>query len=183
MTMRYREATKDDAAAIAHLHAESWRITYRGAYPDEYLDGPVRDDRLAVWTKRFSDPPPEQYVVVAEDGVELAGFGCVYGAKDDRWGSYLDNLHTAPARHREGIGTGLIADITQWCCEHHAEHGLYLSVHETNTSARRFYERLGATDRGGETVVSSSGSLVAVRRYAWDALDDLIQDGTELRST
>ena len=36
--MQYRTASADDVAAIAGLHAESWRQTYRGMMSDAYLD-------------------------------------------------------------------------------------------------------------------------------------------------
>ncbi len=50
--VRYREATAEDALAVATLHAESWRTHYRGAYRDEYLDGPVLEERTGVWSER-----------------------------------------------------------------------------------------------------------------------------------
>jgi HAD superfamily hydrolase (TIGR01509 family) len=36
--VRVREATPADAGAIARVHIESWRSTYRGIVPDEYLE-------------------------------------------------------------------------------------------------------------------------------------------------
>ncbi len=47
-------ASAQDAEAIARLQAQSWRITYRGMLPDEYLDRHVVADRLAYaccWMK------------------------------------------------------------------------------------------------------------------------------------
>lgn len=58
LNVRYRQATPDDAPAIALLHAESWRMHYRGAYADDYLDGPVYDERAAVWHSRWTALPP-----------------------------------------------------------------------------------------------------------------------------
>jgi hypothetical protein len=52
--MRFRAATGADAMAVATLHAESWRVHYRGAYRDEYLDGDVIQDRIRVWEERLS---------------------------------------------------------------------------------------------------------------------------------
>jgi hypothetical protein len=47
--VRFRHAAPDDVAAIARLHAQSWRGHYRGAYSDAFLDGEAFADRLAVW--------------------------------------------------------------------------------------------------------------------------------------
>jgi GNAT superfamily N-acetyltransferase len=172
MPVRYRVATTKDAPAIADLHARSWRATYRGSYRDDYLDGGVHEDRLTVWTSRLNDPPPNQFVVVAEDDDTIVGFACAYGGHDAQWGSFLDNIHADPDRHREGTGTGLVAAVVDWCRERFPEHGLHLSVLERNTNARRFYARLGAVDHGGAP--SSSEWMVGeveVRLYAWDTLD------------
>ena len=94
--MQLREATGADAAAVAALHAESWRTHYRGAYRDDYLDGDVFEDRRRVWERRLSDPAANQLVVLAEEGGELIGFACCYGGEDETWGSFLDNLHVRP---------------------------------------------------------------------------------------
>ena len=39
--LRFRPADADDAAAVAGLHADSWRRHYRGAFSDAFLDGDV----------------------------------------------------------------------------------------------------------------------------------------------
>jgi hypothetical protein len=72
--MDYREATAADAAAIAGLHADSWRRHYRGAYLDSFLDGDVIADRMAEWADRLSRPAPDRYTVVADLGGAVAGF-------------------------------------------------------------------------------------------------------------
>src|SRR5579864_8760748 len=87
ISMHYRVATYTDRLAIVTLHAESWRHTYRGSYRDEFLDGPVFDDRKAVWEKRLAQPPANQFVVVAEEQGDIVGFACAYGHDDPRWGT------------------------------------------------------------------------------------------------
>jgi GNAT superfamily N-acetyltransferase len=172
MTMvRVRSATAADAAAIATLHAESWRTTYRGALRDAYLDGPVLVERHALWTERLGAPAGHQYVVVAEEGAEIVGFACAYGSDDEHFGTQLDNLHVR--RDRQGTGTGarLVAAIAAWCATTHSDGGLYLWVVEQNHGARRFYDRLGGRDAGGGVWRPPDGSEVRVRRYAWTPAD------------
>src|SRR5687767_5795564 len=118
MSVRYREATLQDAIAIADLHTRSWRATYRGSYRDDYLDGPVGEERREIWTARLSDPPPNQFVVVAEDDTGVVGFACAYGGNDAE-GSFLDNIHADPRQHGEGIGAGLLIAVVEWCRTHH----------------------------------------------------------------
>jgi GNAT superfamily N-acetyltransferase len=125
----------------------------------------------------LSDPPRNQFVVVAEDDAGVIGFACAYGDYD-REGSFLDNIHADPQRHGEGIGTGLLMAVVEWCREHYADCGLHLKVMERNLKARRFYERFGGIDRGS-TPASSEWIVegVEIRRYAWDTLDDASDRG------
>ncbi len=172
--MRIREARADDADGIARLHAESWRATYRGQYADSFLDGPVYEDRANEWRERLTSPATNQYVIVAQDGDQLAGFACVYAQDDERWGSLLDNLHVVVDRHGAGIGRLLIRETAAWAREHDASHRFYLWVLEANQRARRFYERLGATNVERRQVEHPDrGSPIALR-YAWDDVDRLI---------
>lgn len=166
--MRLREATLADAAAIAELHADSWRNTYRGAYPDEYLDGPVFEDRRRIWQERLSTAAPGQYVIVAEgeDG-SLIGLACAYGGKDPVRGTLLDNLHVRLDRQRSGTGRKLVAQVARWCLAAYPEEALYLGVLEQNTRAQAFYRALGARDSGGETVPTPGGGSTRTRWYTW----------------
>ena len=54
--MKFRPAKTQDAEAIAPLHAEGWRVAYRGIFRDEFLDGDVAQDRKDVWRQRFAVP-------------------------------------------------------------------------------------------------------------------------------
>ncbi len=167
MTVPLRLATRDDAPAIADLHADSWRFAYRGAYSDEYLDGPVFEDRAGVWEERMSSPPANQHVTLAEDGDALVGFVCAYGADDEHWGTLVDNLHVRPDRHGQGIGKRLLAEVAEWCLTEYPAGGLYLWVLEQNSRARRFYESLGAKDVETKSSVPPGGGTTFARRYVW----------------
>jgi ribosomal protein S18 acetylase RimI-like enzyme len=167
MTVTLRAATPADAPTIAALHAESWRFAYRGAYSDAYLDGDVFQDRIRVWNERLSSPPPNQYVILAEDGDVVVGFVCAYGADDKKWGTLVDNLHVRPNRHGQGIGRRLLAAVANWCCTEHAGNGLYLWVLDQNARALAFYQHLGAKDVGTKTSVPPGGGSTVARRYVW----------------
>ncbi len=172
MPIRYRTASPVDAPAIADLHAESWRASYRGMLADDYLDGAVFDDRRAVWTGRLSEPRDTQLVIVAEQDAHIVGFACAYAHEDPTWGSFLDNIHAHPHRHREGIGTSLVAEVADWCRLVAGDCGLYLYVFRLNHKARRFYKHLGATDAGSERRRPGVGGEPRdIHRYAWPTLD------------
>ena len=166
--MQQRDATREDAHAVADLHAESWRRHYRGAYDNDYLDGDVFTDRRAVWTERLAriDPAVARTILIEEDG-RLLAFSHVMFDDDPRWGSLVDNLHVTFHHKRGGIGTALMRASATAVLERPEPTGLYLWALEMNTPARAFYRA-----RGGEEVefemseLEGGGQAMAVR-YAW----------------
>ena len=162
--------TSEDALAIADLHAESWRVNYRGEYQDQYLDGEVFTDRRRVWSERFSSPSSSQHVVVAVLDDQLVGFACVYGGEDELWGSFLDNIHVRPGHQSHGIGAGLMKRVFSWCQEYYRDFGLYLWVLDSNKRGQKFYSKLGAVDKGGEYSEPAGGGRIHGRRFVWERL-------------
>ena len=176
--MKIRIANAPDAAAIADLHAESWRIAYRGMLQDDYLDREIFPERLALWDERFRTPAANQYVIVAEVDAKVAGFACAYGGEDPVWGSFLDNLHVTPASKRTGIGSALMQDVAQWSMKAWPNCGMYLWVLESNTPAIRFYERVGGRCAGEGLWNPPDGGEYRKLRYAWDDLSGFVYAGT-----
>lgn len=171
--MIYRTAHYEDKVSIATLHAESWRAHYRGAYRDQFLDGPVFDERMKVWEERLSVPSANQFVVVAEEDDRTVGFACAYGRDDERWGTLLDNIHVMPDRQRRGMGRHLLSEVAAWCSANYPDCGLYLWVLAQNTQAQRFYRGLGALDCGGGAFEPPGGGRITSRRYAWPSVMDI----------
>ena len=169
-----RPATAADAEAIAQLHAESWRRTYRGMMPDAFLDGGALADRRRVWHQRLGHPVDGQFVRIAEDRGAIAGFICAFADHDPLWGAYIDNLHVAYATHRRGVGSALMRSVGEWLLASDRRGSVYLWVMEANAGARRFYERLGAVDAGTETQFDPGGGSAPNCRYIWPRAEMLI---------
>ena len=165
--IEYRPAVPQDAEAVALLHTRSWRENYRGAFEDAFLDGDLPEERLREWRKRLDDPPGNQFVQLALDGADLVGFVCAYGAHDPRWGSFIDNLHVARASKRQGIGLSLMGQAGDSLGPVYSDLGVYLFVLEANSSARHFYERLGARNAGATIMETHGGAMVRSCRYTW----------------
>ena len=173
LTIEFRVAAPADAAAIAALHAESWRRHYRGAYSDSFLDGDVGEDRLAEWNRRFAEADPRRRTIVAHDRLELVGFAHVVFNDDPIWGALLDNLHVAHGYQRRGIGSQLLGLTAGAVLERQQPSGLYLWVLEQNIGSQAFYEACGG--ERVERAVASPPGRVASRlngspvklRYAW----------------
>jgi ribosomal protein S18 acetylase RimI-like enzyme len=165
--MQYRGATERDIESIAVLHAESWRRNYRGAYLDTFLDGPVFDDRKALWTARLTQPDPSHDTVVAERHGKIVGFVHTILDHHPVWGALLDNLHIAPETARRGIGTRLMALSAATVLARGTRKRLYLLVLEANTSARAFYEARGGECVDREVSEPAGGGKIVGLRYEW----------------
>ena len=97
---------------------------------------PRRDvvaERRAVWDERLGAPPAEINLLVAEqiapaeqavrvagDAGAVVGFGCAFGAKDERFGTELDNLHVrARPTGAAASGPAACCGIARWCLATH----------------------------------------------------------------
>ena len=140
---RVRVAGLADSEAIADLHAWSWRLNYRGAFTDAYLDGPIVAERRRVWKDRLAEPAPGQTVILAEQAGSLLGFVCSFADHDRTWGSLIDNLHVTEAHKGQGLGRSLMRETARKLVETAPHRPVYLHVVETNQAARGFYDRLG----------------------------------------
>jgi ribosomal protein S18 acetylase RimI-like enzyme len=165
--MTLREATSSDAVVIACLHAESWRSAYRGIFSDDFLDNRVHEERKKSWQARFSGATGPFFVLLAENGGQLAGFACVFPDQDPIWGSYLDNLHVAPGLTGLGIGRSLLSEAARRLERNGSHGGLYLWVVEQNRRARGFYERAGGTIVGSEMHTMPDGQSIVALRCHW----------------
>jgi ribosomal protein S18 acetylase RimI-like enzyme len=166
--MRYRQAAANDVAAIASLHAESWRRHYRGAYLDSHLDGDVVADRMAEWSDRLSGSGAGRHTVVADLCGDVTGFAHVILDTDPTWGAYLDALHVRHDLKRHGIGARLIAEAARAVARRRPSAGLYLWVLEQNAAAQAFYAAQGGSLVGRELSGPFPGGGYAFAfRYAW----------------
>jgi ribosomal protein S18 acetylase RimI-like enzyme len=171
--MEYRRAVATDVDAIATLHAESWRLHYRGAFRDEFLEGDLVTERKAVWSERLAGPSDGTVTIVAQHEGVVVGVAHTILDDDPTWGALLDNLHVTAELKRRAIGTHLVSETARAVAERRPASGLYLWVLDQNTDAQAFYAA-----RGGMVVERCdkwlpSGNAAMSLRVAWSDLEAL----------
>lgn len=176
--MNIREATIADAPAIAHVHLDSWRNTYRGLVSDEFLDGLRLEDRVKRWEQRLRDGESGEFVFVAIDvGGDVIAFG---SGGPERTGhpdykGELWALHVAKEYQGIGLGRQLLCEVAKRLRGMGID-SLMLWVIKGNPYAG-FYEKLGGvyvTERVEEFAGGSAEEIA----YGWPDSSPLIREGS-----
>jgi GNAT superfamily N-acetyltransferase len=162
-----RDATPDDALAIARVHVRAWQAAYRGLIADEFLDGLRPEDRAATYTLGSGDPTAPRTFVAEADG-EIRGFATTGPCRDvdAREAGELYALYVDPPRWRTGTGRILLDHAG----ERLREEGFgvaVLWVLRGNEGAERFYESAGWLRDGAEREEQPYGivsNVVRMRR-------------------
>lgn len=172
--IRIRQATRDDHSNIGKLHAQSWMSAYRGLLADSYLDNDLPGERTNYWNKKMSLLSPREFVLVAEQGNDLAGFIALIDRPEKEYDAFIDNLHVRPDLKGKGIGRRLMRVAAQELLKTDRK-SVYLWVLKGNVAAEAFYK-----SRGGRPVDTTfgnfGGTIISETRFVWDTLDTLLKD-------
>ncbi len=157
-----RDARPDDADAMGVIHVRAWQAAYRGAMPDEYLDGLDAARRAEMWREGMARRPERPPLVATVDGVVVGQAAC--GPTDDPEGAgELYSVNVDPDQWGTGAGQALIEAVERRLSRDHEIAVLW--VIPANARARRFYERNGWTVDGAERSADVLGVTVPEVRY------------------
>lgn len=166
-----RPATLDDAAEIARVHVASWRTTYRGLLPEDFLASLGEEPYAERWTRVIGDGASR--VLVVEENGDVVGFAsCGHErAGEHGFAGELYAIYVLDKAQRHGHGRELVraaagalremglADMIVW-------------VLRDNAPARRFYERLGGVYVRSQPITIGAATLEEVS-YGWRSLDEI----------
>ena len=167
-----RPAVVEDAPAIARVHVESSRTTYKGIFPQNLLDGLSVSDRARVWNETLTKPPIRFVtLVVCDDAGSVVGFICGGEERTGQLGcdGELQAMYLLEGVQRRGLGTLLIRRFVREL-RSRGFRAMAVWVLARNPS-KRFYEALGGRlitqqqiERGGESYVEIA--------YGWSDLSE-----------
>ncbi len=182
--MIIREAELTDAASVARVQIDSWRTTYVGIVPQDFLDSFSHERRTTEWQDRLANPQksrvPRFYYVAQEDAGEIFGFA---GAGPESSGNQvytgeLGAIYLLHAYQRRGVGRQLVAKVALKLQEQ-GHNSMLVWVIATNPY-RSFYEALGGQPAGQKEVNLGGANLIEVA-YGWPDLSRLINTLNSLR--
>lgn len=163
-----------DADVIADLHTCSRQVAYRGLYGDHYLDHELAAVSRAVWRERFADySPTTDLILAAMDDTELLALAYASFRVNPKVGLLVDNLHVAPERKGQGLGSRLLSEVALWLFNEHAGAALHLEAYAPNEGALGFYARKGGVEVARYRETPPGGREIEVVRFRWSRPEDL----------
>jgi ribosomal protein S18 acetylase RimI-like enzyme len=136
-----RKAHLLDAARIAQVHVESWRSTYAGIVPAEYLASLDVGTRTTRWQEQLEKP--ENLIFVVEDSASIFGFVSGGIAREPELGhdSELYAIYLLHNHQKQGAGRALMQRLASEL-QSRGFHGMALWVLRDNPAAG-FYRHMG----------------------------------------
>lgn len=164
--MKIRVAILQDVKEIAKVHVDSWRTTYAGIVPDQYLKELSYTEKEQLWNQVV----PKGNVFVAEKDGQIVGFACGGRASNVNEQKNEGELYTVYLLQKyqgQGIGRKLVNEVANYMINM-GINSMVVSVLEEN-SACKFYEALQA-EKMDTVEVDIGGKLLKEAVYRWDNL-------------
>jgi GNAT superfamily N-acetyltransferase len=166
-----RMALGVDAPAIARVHVDSWRTTYRDIVPEEHLAKLSYEKREQLWNSVITDPL--QVTLVAEAGGGIVGFasgGRNRGGEAEYRGE-LYAVYLLQAQQQRGLGRRLTLGVARELEKVGMRTMLVWVLRET--PACEFYMRLGGKPVASKLTIVGDKTLEEVA-YGWTNLPALL---------
>lgn len=140
--MKIRKALQSEAADIAKVSVDSWRTTYRGIIPNEFLDQLSYEQRTENWSHNMT----QQTVYVAEnEREEIVGFADGGPRRGNEYEAYQGEIYAVyifQEYQRKGLGKMLLKPVVE-DLQQAGMNSMIVLVLEDNP-AKHFYEASGA---------------------------------------
>ncbi len=157
----YRKADTNDALAVAKVHVESWRKSFAGIVPREFLENLTIEKRETAFRQRFSEDDYQMFVAETAQG-EIIGFAD-FGKcreKDFAFEAELYAIYLLREFQGKGIGETLFR-LCQKQMIAEKINSMYLMALAVSPY-KSFYEKMGGR------VVSQGNHFIALVEYQTD---------------
>ncbi len=165
-----RTATENDAAAIAHVHVQSWRTTYAGIVPEEYLAALNEAERVPLWRDWLSR---DIRAYIADLDGQIVGFisGGAIREPVQTYDAELYAIYLLEQAQRQGTGTALLKELAESLLGQDFT-SMIVWVLEKNPS-KHFYMRSGAQVVATKDIQIGGVTLSEIS-YGWPDLQAIL---------
>ncbi len=164
--MQTRKADVNDAKVMAQIHAESWKVAYRGFVPDSYLDELSADRWNSIFAESLRQQTMSARLLV--DGEKPIGCAFYGRSRDELYSDYgeIVSLYLLPNYIGKGYGRILIKAVQQEL-QDEGFPKYFLWVLEENKQARKFYEKCGFSCNEEKHYIEVGGKTLCTVRYIY----------------
>ncbi len=167
LCMIIRAATDKDIPAIAKVDVDTWRTTYRGIVPDEYLANLSYERRANAWYQSLKYSSEDgNFIYVAEDVGEIVGFadGGPERTQDPIYKGELYAIYILQTYQRKGLGRCLVQTISAKLSRLNIDSMLVWVL--ADNPACQFYLELGGKHVYEQDLKVGSKALIE-KAYGW----------------
>ena len=169
--IKIRLARPGDASEIANVHVSSWRQTYRGLLPADYLAKLDFRKKIDAWSKVIFEH--EKFAIyIAEDRMGVIGFATFEAARDVIWEGHgeVSSIYLLSRFKGRGLGKALLRAGMRELTRRSFQQA-YCWVLDGNPTVK-FYEHSGAIYSGVSKDDEIAGQKIKELAYVWNTLDN-----------
>lgn len=169
--MKIREASVEDAPAIARVTVDTWKTAYRGIIDDSYLDSLTYEEREKGW-REF--PFHEAFVLAAEDDQgNVIGFaaGGSQREEDSEYKGELYAIYIYQEHQRKGIGQALFKSFSKKLTQVGVDSVMLWVL--SDSPYRKFYEKLGGRVIESK-LLEMDGFANQITAYGWPDINAML---------
>lgn len=171
--MNIRKATSEDIKAVSAIYIDTWKTTYKGLVPDEYLHSLSYEEAETKWGQFMAEFEHKSSIFVAVNEIdEIVGFAATQMMSQKDQTGELYALYLLPKAQGLGAGRRLVSAVAKYLRNEQMS-SMLVWVMKKNEAGRGFYKRLGATHYAHRE--SEFGGLtVEDEAYIWNDLSILV---------
>lgn len=157
------------------MHVDTWRSSYPGIIPQDFLDALDTAKRAAMWEEEIGRK--DAYVLVAEDAGTVCGFISGGRLRDgvnlgQAFDSEIYTLYVVSAAQGRGAGRELMRALAERLVEDRLARPVVWALEENPWCA--FYERLGGK-RVAQKMIEIGGAQLSDIAYGWEEMGLLLR--------
>jgi ribosomal protein S18 acetylase RimI-like enzyme len=171
--MIIRDANVADAPGIARVNVDTWRSTYRGIVPDDFLDRLGHTVASVTWEARIkSGTNTFTIVAVDDDAGNVIGYvsGGMERSRHPEYDGEVYAIYVLEEFQGNGIGRALLIEGVRRLRALGFK-SMLIWVLDENLSGCRFYERMGGAAIAAREIVIG-GATLGETAYGWESLEN-----------
>ena len=167
--MGFHIANREDATGVTKVQVDSWRTTFKGIVPDDFLNNLSYDKREPIWKRAIIEN--NLYIAEDENG-HVIGFSAGGKERTGNYKTYLGELYTIfilKEHQGKGLGRSLVKLVVDDLKRNNLNSMVIWVIKEN--PACQFYEALGGKEIDTR-VIEIGGQKLSEVAYGWSDISD-----------